>query len=150
MDAEQHTFNKGANFEHALDLYVFDRKLRLLLLYAIERIEVSLRTQWAYHLAHKYGPHAYLDAQHFKDSTKHTKSLAALSVEVERSDEAFIRHYRTTYTDPFLPPIWAVCEILTLGQLSRWYENLAKPSDRQAIARIYRLDERVLTSFCTT
>ena len=147
QDAKQHTFIDGANFEHALDLYVFDRKLRLLLLDAIERIEVSLRTQWAYHLAHQYGAHAYLDAQRFKDPTKHARSLAALSDEVERNDETFIRHYRETYSDPVLPPIWAVCEILTLGQLSRWYENLAKPADRQAIARTYRLDEKVLTSF---
>jgi abortive infection bacteriophage resistance protein len=146
-DAKQHSFIDGANFEHALDFYVFDRKLRLLLLDAIERIEVSLRTQWAYHLAHQYGPHAYLDAQHFKDPTKHARSLAALSDEVERNDETFIRHYRNTYTDPAMPPIWAVCEILTLGQLSRWYENLAKPSDRQAIARTYRLDEKILISF---
>lgn len=146
-DPKRHVFNDGASFERALDLYVFDRKLRLLLLDAIERIEVSLRTQWAYHLAHRYGPHAYLDAQHFKDPVKHAKSLDALSDEVDRNDEAFIRHYRETYSDPSLPPIWAVCEVLTLGQLSRWYENLAKPADRQAIARTYGLDEKVLASF---
>lgn len=45
QDAKQHRFKEGASFEHALDLYVFDRKLRLLMLDAIERIEVSLRTQ---------------------------------------------------------------------------------------------------------
>lgn len=146
-NSQQHLFKDGASFEHALDFYVFDRKLRLLLLDAIERIEVSLRTQWAYYLAHQYGPHAYLNAQLFKDSTKHARSLAALSEEVERSDETFIRHYRETYSYPLLPPIWAVCEILTLGQLSRWYQNLAHAADRQGIARTYRLDEKVLTSF---
>lgn len=52
---------------------------------AIERIEVSLRTQWAYHLAHQYGSHAYLDAQHFKNPTKHARSLTALSDEVWKS-----------------------------------------------------------------
>lgn len=98
-------------------------------------------------MAHQYGSHAYLDARHFKDPTNHAKSLATLSDDVERSDEVFIRHYRETYTHPALPPIWAVCGILTLGQLSRWYENLAKPSDRQAIARTCRLDEKILTSF---
>jgi abortive infection bacteriophage resistance protein len=74
-DPKQHIFKVGTSFEHVLDLYVFDRKLRLLLLDAIERIEVSLRTQWAYHLAHQYGPHAYLDARHFKDPTKHASGL---------------------------------------------------------------------------
>lgn len=147
QDPKKHTFKAGTTFDHALDLYVFDRKLRLLLLDAIERIEVSMRTQWAYHLAHQYGPHAYLDIQHFKDPAKHAKSLGTLSEEVWRSEEIFIKHYRDTYTDPTLPPLWAVCEIMTLGQLSRWYENLSKPVDRQAIGRAYRLDERVLRSF---
>lgn len=146
-DAKQHIFDDGAGFDTALDLYVFDRKLRLLLLDAIERIEVSLRTQWAYHLALRHGAHAYLEAGHFKDPVKHAKALDALSDEVERNDETFIRHYRETYTAPSLPPLWAVCEILTLGQLSRWYDNLAQPADRQAIAKVYGLDEKVLCSF---
>jgi hypothetical protein len=34
----------GTNFETVLATYVFDRELRLLLLDAIERIEISLRT----------------------------------------------------------------------------------------------------------
>lgn len=146
-DAKQHVFKDGTNFETALDLYVFDRKLRLLLLDAIERIEVSLRTQWSYHLALKYGAHAYLDVKHFKHAAKHEAALKALADEVNRSDETFIRHYLNTYTEPPLPPIWVVTEILTLGQLSRWYENLAQPADRQAIAKVYGLDETVLTSF---
>lgn len=147
QDPKQHLFKGGATFDQVLDLYVFDRKLRLLLLDAIERIEVSLRTRWAYYLAHQYGSHAYLDKLHFINSDKHAKSLETLQKEVQRSDETFIKHYLKTYTDPNLPPIWAVCEIMTLGQLSRWYENLAKPADRQAIGRIYCLDERVLRSF---
>lgn len=148
QDSKKHVFRPGANFEQALDLYVFDRKLRLLVLDAIERIEVSLRTQWAYYLAHAYGPHAYLDVSLFNNNNdKHSKSLASLTDEITRSDESFVRHYLSTYTHPPLPPIWAACELLSLGQLSRWYSALAKPADRQAIARCYRLDEKVLTSF---
>lgn len=146
-DSKQHIFKEGASFDQALDLYVFDRKLRLLVLDAIEQIEVSLRTQWAYLLAHRYGSHAYTDRRYFKSPSRHAKSLAHLCDEVSRSDETFIEHYRRTYTNPKLPPVWVVCEVLTLGQLSRWYDNLAKPSDRQAIASSYGLDEKILCSF---
>ncbi len=38
-------------------LYVFDRKLRLLVFEAIERLEVTIRTQIIYQLSHKYGSH---------------------------------------------------------------------------------------------
>lgn len=35
------------------DLYVFDRKLRLLVFYAIERLEIAIRTQIIYQLSLK-------------------------------------------------------------------------------------------------
>lgn len=142
-----HCFKPGTSFEDALALYVFDRKLRLLLMDAIERVEVSVRTRWANHLAVAHGAHAYLDASLFHDPTQHAKSLDQLREEIARSKETFIEHYRTTYTDPPLPPVWAACEVMSFGQLSRWAGNLKHRKDRQAIASAYGLDAQVLTSF---
>ena len=39
-----HAFKPGTRLEDVLNLYVFDRELRLLVLDAIERVEVSVRT----------------------------------------------------------------------------------------------------------
>lgn len=61
-----HRFKPGTNFDLVVDHYVFDCGLRLLVMDAIERIEVSIRTQWAYHLSHAYGPHAHIQPQLFK------------------------------------------------------------------------------------
>lgn len=36
----------NTRFSDVLNLYIFDRELRLLLLDAIERIEVSVKAQW--------------------------------------------------------------------------------------------------------
>ncbi|VEN73500.1 Abortive infection bacteriophage resistance protein (fragment) [Candidatus Desulfarcum epimagneticum] len=36
---------------------------------------------------------------------------------------------------------------MTLGQLSIWYKNLISRKDRNAIAKIYALDEKILSSF---
>jgi len=41
---ESRALRPGTNFDDVLNLYVFDRALRLLILDAIERIEVSVRT----------------------------------------------------------------------------------------------------------
>ena len=38
-------FRPGTTFQRAVDLYVFDKRLRLLMLDALERIEVSVRVQ---------------------------------------------------------------------------------------------------------
>ena len=39
------TFKEGTTWDDIYDLYVFDRKLRLLVFDAIERLEVAIRTQ---------------------------------------------------------------------------------------------------------
>lgn len=51
------TFNANTHFDEVLNLYNFDRELRILVIDAIERIEVALRTQFIYKLSHKYGSH---------------------------------------------------------------------------------------------
>lgn len=83
----------------------------------------------------RHGSHAHLNRDLFADRRRYGKCLKQLREEVARSHETFIKHYRETYTDPALPPIWAVCEVLTLGQLSQWFDNLKRRSDRKAIAQ---------------
>ena len=142
-----HRFKPGTRFEDIINVYSFDRALRLLLLDAIERIEVSLRTQWAYQLAHHAGAHSYLDPTLACSNRKHARQLGLLAQEVESSQETFVVHLRSKYTHPDMPPVWAACEVLSLGQLSRWYELLRPISLRTKIARTYGLDQQVLESF---
>lgn len=67
---DSHQFKDDTNFNDVLALYRFDRELRLLVLDAIERVEVSVRSRWAYELAHRHGPHAHLDNTLFKSSER--------------------------------------------------------------------------------
>ena len=146
-DHASHTFPPGTRFDDVVSLYVFDRELRLLVMDAVERLEVSVRTQWAYRLAHAHGPHAYLLPAIFKNDGIHQRCLTILKEELKRSHETFVEHYQNHYTDPALPPIWAVVEVMSLGQLSKWVSGLTHGQDRQAIAKNYGIDEIVLTSF---
>lgn len=143
---DEHLFRPGTCFDDVLALYLFDRKFRLLIIEAVERIEVSFRTQFAHVLAMRYGSHPHLDAGLFFHPEKYQRCLKGLREEISRSSETFIDHYRTRYTDPEMPPIWAACEVMSFGQLSSWFNNLKYRPDRQAIASIYDLDEKVLAS----
>lgn len=145
-DHATHTFRPNTHFSQVLNLYVFDRELRLLVPDAIERVEVSMRSQWAYQLAHHHGPYAHLDAALAFKSHLWRTNLEKLSTEVSRSDEPFIKHIRDTYTEA-LPPVWAACEVMSLGLLSRWYNNLRPMATRRAIAAVYGVDEKVLESW---
>lgn len=145
-DRKAHQFKAQTHFEDVLNLYIFDRELRLLLLDAIERIEVSLRAQWGYSMAHRHGAHCYLDPQFAANSELHSKHLRKLLSELSRSDEVFIEHYSRTYKQPPTPPIWAVSEIMSLGMLSRWITHML-PSDRAVVAHVYGMDQSVLKGF---
>lgn len=145
-DHSAHRFRAGTSFRDVLNLYVFDRELRLLVLDAIERVEVSVRCRWAYEMAHRHGPHGYLDQNLARQPARYNDNLASLKLEVDRADETFIRHFRDCYAEP-LPPTWAVCEVMSLGQLSKWYTNLKPMKTRSAIASGFGLDERTLQSW---
>lgn len=142
-----HRFKAGTQFQHPLSLYVFDRKLRLLVIEAIERMEVSFRTRFAYVLGNRYGSHAYLDKSLFRSDDIYESCLKSLCDEFKRSRETFIAHYKNTYDEPHLPPIWVACEIMSFGQLSKWFQNLRKNRDREDISAIFGMDELILRSF---
>jgi abortive infection bacteriophage resistance protein len=144
---DNHRFKPGSQFEQVLSLYVFDRKFRLLVLEAIERVEVSFRTRFAYILGNRHGSHAYLDVSLFKSAYVHEQCIASFREEFSRSRETFIEHYKTKYGDPELPPIWAACEIMSFGQLSKWFQNIGLRSDRQEIVSEFNIDESILRSF---
>lgn len=145
-DNGNHKFKAGTCFDDVLALYVFDRRLRLLVMDAVERVEVSLRGCWAHHLAMKYGPHGYLDPTLYDRADRYAKAFTSLIEEIERSKDTFIVHYKNKYDEPQHPPIWMTAEVISLGQLSKWLGNLKLRADRQAIAKIYGLDEKVLVS----
>jgi len=138
-------FLPGITFEQIWGLYCFDRQLRLLVMEAVKRLEISARSHWAYVLAHKRGPQSYEDPANFHDVQRHTKALAALDNELARSHEVFVNHFQTKYAMQ-RPPIWAVCEVMSFGLLSRFYENSKRISDCKKIARAFDFYPETLKS----
>ena len=59
------TFQSGTTLTTVWRRYTFDRCFRLLLLDAIERVEIAVRTELIYNLAHTYGAFAHEDPLRF-------------------------------------------------------------------------------------
>lgn len=66
-DKVNHHFHPNSYFEDVIDLYNFDRRFRLIVFNAIERIEIALRTKLIYHLSQSYNVHWYLEPNIFQD-----------------------------------------------------------------------------------
>lgn len=140
-------FKPGTTFEQVIELYDFDRRLRLLVLDAIERIEVAVRGSWAYQMAMLSGSHGYDDPQYYANPNLLQRNCERLDGEVARSKDTFIRHYQRKYSGPLRPPVWMASELMSFGLLSQWYKSLKEPSLRQLIADPFDIDERIFVTF---
>ena len=141
------TFYKGINFEDVLRIYVFDNKLRFLLLELLERIEKSFKCRMAYILStEENNPHWYLDNKFFDIENDHAKILELITEETEKSRELSIQHYKDCYSEPILPPIWMVLEIISFGQCVSIFKSLKKEY-RNRISRSFGEDEQFITNW---
>lgn len=147
-------FNDGYDFHDAVALYSFDRQLRLILMDAIERIEVAIRVRVAFEVG-KLGAFAHLDASRLggicntptrKDPsvTYHQEFSAKLETAIRDSSEVFAKHYREKYQGQV--PIWVAIELWDFGMLSRFFQMLTE-HDRELVAQSFGLDGKTLLSW---
>lgn len=148
ITGDGHDFIPDVAFDDILDLYVFDRKLRLLLLDAIERIEVAFRARMTQVLSEHHGAHAYLKRGIFRSEYRHDWLLEQVENKCRQEQaEVFIKHYCSKYSNPALPPIWMVMEILTFKEVSVLFAKLRQRDDKVAISAYWGLPDAVLRSW---
>lgn len=141
------TFLPDTRFEDVVRLYVFDKKLRLLALDALERIEMAVRVDVA-HLLGKRDPGAHENpaclhgnfAKKFittgpdRGKTQHQVWLAKYQSLVSRArKEPFVAHHQQQYGSL---PIWAAIEVWDFGLLSKLFAGM-QHADQQAISIQY-------------
>ena len=122
-DKVNHTFFDNTFFEDVVDLYNFDRNLRLLIFDAIERIEVALRTKLIYNLSITYGSLWFLDYSIFTDGINQMSTVGHLGSEISRSKEQFIVDHKYKHKNE-IPESWKALEVVSMGSLSKIYKNL--------------------------
>lgn len=134
-----HPFIKEVSFNRIIDLYIFDRRLRILIFNAIEKIEIALRTKIVYHFSLSHGSHFYENEKLYRDLRKFDEDISNLESEIDRSTEDFIKHYKGKYDNPVNPPAWMSLEIVSMSLLSRIYSNLARSKEKVAVAKEFGL-----------
>lgn len=132
-DKKGHIYKEGSSFDKVLMLYSFDRELRLLILDAIERIEIAFRTQLVYHLSIDFGPWWFERSDLFKNQEEYAGQIQKIKDSVAESEELFITHFKDNYTNDH-PPAWMALEIITFRQLSVWYQNLVVKETKRKIS----------------
>jgi abortive infection bacteriophage resistance protein len=141
-------FKPNTKFQTVVELYVFDKMLRLLFVDLLERIEVSLRTEVALQMG-QYSPWSHRDSTMFNrkfsvlpasptvPTSKHHEWLRKLDEKAATSKEQYAVHFRTKYTSSPVP-IWVAVELQDFGPLSHFLSGL-RTADRWSIARKYKI-----------
>lgn len=140
-------FLPGATLEVAAQLYVFDKKLRMLALDALERIEVAVRVDIA-HLLGRHDPFAYMKPDLLRNefankvrengTTAYAEWMDKFNGTLARSKEPFVTHCRDKYGLPL--PIWIAIELWDFGLLSRFFSGMLQ-KDQRAIAAKYGIED---------
>jgi Abortive infection bacteriophage resistance protein len=144
---EDHIFQPGVTFDDVLDLYIFDRKLRLHILDAIERIEVAVRAVLNNHMSLEYSQYWHLDKTLFSSKFDHSAFIELLTAHTRNGQHPFCKAYHAKYSYPTLPPSWMVSEILDFGKLSKVLASLAHAKDKKAIASAFNTSYSILESW---
>ena len=147
------SFQNDTKFEDIWQRYVFDRRLRLLIMDSVERIEVAVRSQLALHHSQLHGPFAYatkLSSMPSLSADQHKSFLENITVEASRSKEFFVKHFQAKYGDCHDNlPVWMSSEIMSFGCTLTFFKG-SDPNVRKRVARLFAIQDVVLESWLLT
>lgn len=101
-------FLPNACWQYIKDDYVFDSKLRNLVMDALSHIEVAVRSQLAYQPSIAHGSRWYEDPVLCHSRKIFSDNLQELQKCWSRSREVFKSHYETNYDTSVAPPAWMI------------------------------------------
>lgn len=133
FQATKDKFDEGTTFETIIDLYHFDKELRILTFNAIEKIEIFLRASVAYYFSKNHHAFGYANKENFcSEDTDFEWLKNDITKETSRSKETFVKHYKDSYDGDILP-IWMVVEIVSFGTLSKLYTMLCPQTEKEIL-----------------
>lgn len=165
------SYQPGTTLEMVWRRYNFDRRLRIVLLDVIERIEVAVRTRLVYHFVQLHGPFGHqqeMNLPGFKrrswsnqawrnikalargkglEKSDYALWLAKLRNEKNRAGDAFVKHFERTYGDQHEQlPLWMACELMTCETLLQ-FANAVEPRVLKAAALDFGFPDEQLRSW---
>jgi abortive infection bacteriophage resistance protein len=147
-DPKRQQFRDGVTLDNVIDLYVFDRRFRVLLSDALERIEVAVKGGLAYHGSVNEGPFWMTSPEHFSPGA-HPAVLKMIRDECApshgRYKQVFLDAFYQKYSDE-LPPAWMITEVLSFGGASLIFKKM-RGNIRVPVARQFRLQQDILESW---
>lgn len=127
-------YKENVSFENIYNLYLFDRKLKLLLLNSLLDIENIIKTSITNRFCKMYGfkEDSYLDKNNYNINHKYlekTFKIFKSQIEEKKDDNLAVSYYKDNYN--FIP-LWVMTKVLSFGLIKELY-SILKDDDKVAI-----------------
>lgn len=127
-------YKETASFENIYNLYLFDRKLKLLLLNSLLDVENIIKTSMTNRFCKMYGfkEDSYLDKNNYNVNHKYlekTFKIFEKQIDEKKDDNLAVSYYKNTYN--FIP-LWVITKVLSFGLIKELY-SILKDNDKIAI-----------------
>lgn len=118
-------FNPGTTYRAILRLYECDMLLREACFAAAGQFELLLRNAISEVLSSAYGSHPYNHVAAFRGANAQAEVNRSFQKIYKKTADSRALHYRNTYSNPPLPPIWTMKEFLTFGSSVYIFQRLS-------------------------
>ncbi len=141
-------YKSGTTMEEIYALYEFDNKLRNIMFKYLLSVERNIKTLMAYTFSKEYGHDNYMLYKNFDTQRKNVSGNIAEVISdfqhqlSSRSNDPVISHYLQKYG---YVPLWVMNNILTFGQISKFYSVMKQP-DRQQVSKVFHILDNQLLS----
>ena len=144
-----HKYVAGTTFKSIYDLYLFDTQLRRLLLNALDRIEVNLRSRITYIVSNHYldSPTWFVDRAIMKSSFVASFCDKVYSTMLENP---IIKRHHDRYINDKYAPAWKTLEFMTLGNLTALYQAIKDSDVKKKVASEYGCSLKVFINYLET
>lgn len=131
---KNHKYKENVSFECIYNLYLFDRKLKLLLLNALLDIENTIKTSITTRFCKMYGfkENDYLNKNNYNTNHKYlekTFKIFKSQINEKKDGNSAVSYYKNTYN--FIP-LWVMTKVLSFGLIKELF-SILKDDDKVAI-----------------
>lgn len=156
LPVREDEFQEGTDFDSIIKMYLFDKQLRQLMLDAIERIEIYIRSVIAHEVG-RFDPLAYkntafINPKVLKDRTDKEGNATNIWRNWDNKQEELIKksredsivwHKKNHHPIPF----WVAVETWDFGIMSKYYENLKGQYQEKICVRLGVPNKKMLGSW---
>lgn len=141
-------YKQGTTFDEIYFLFQFDKRLRSLFFRYTLEVETNIKSLVAYIFSKRYGHDNYLLYTNFDTNKRNAyKNISQLIADIQhalssRSGDPCISHYLTNYG---YVPLWVLNNILTFGNISKFYSMMKQP-ERQYVSKVFHMTDEELES----